>query len=144
MGRRPRDEQSTSLAKVKLGKHLLEPAFSTQQLVALCSGEAEFYALGVAVARGLTIGRTLNEADMWKNGWDYDFETDEQENGRRYPKELKEHVDYVLVTLVSDSSAARGICQRHGVGKVRHLDLRFLWLQQVVRDHEGKLKAVEA
>ena len=33
-----------------------------------------------------------------------------------------------------DSSAAIGICRRTGVGKVRHLDTRLLWVQELVRD----------
>ena len=33
-----------------------------------------------------------------------------------------------------DSSAAIGICRRTGVGKVRHLDTRLLWIQDLVRD----------
>jgi hypothetical protein len=102
---------------------LLEAASNTQQIVALSSADAEFYALGVATARGLTIGRTLNEVAMWKNGFDYEFEDNEKEPCKKYPKELKQHEDFTAVTLYSDSSAARGICQRHGVGKVRHLDL---------------------
>ena len=33
-----------------------------------------------------------------------------------------------------DSSAAIGICKRTGVGKIRHLDTRLLWIQDLVRD----------
>ena len=36
-----------------------------------------------------------------------------------------------------DSSAAKSMASRKGVGKVRHLAVRFLWLQQAVR--EGRL-----
>ena len=32
-----------------------------------------------------------------------------------------------------DSTAGRGMCQRTGVGKVRHLELRFLWIQERLR-----------
>mgnify|MGYP002806399548 CR=1 FL=1 len=32
-----------------------------------------------------------------------------------------------------DSSAAIGICKRTGVGKIRHLDTRLLWIQEAVR-----------
>ncbi len=37
--------KSRSSANDKFGKHLLESASNTQQLVAVSSGEAEFYAL---------------------------------------------------------------------------------------------------
>ena len=32
-----------------------------------------------------------------------------------------------------DSSAAKAISSRTGIGRVRHLEVRFLWLQDVVR-----------
>ena len=35
--------------------------------------------------------------------------------------------------VYSDSTAGRGMCQRTGVGKVRHLELRFLWIQERLR-----------
>ena len=38
----------------------------------------------------------------------------------------------VSVTLVIDSSAARGIIHRAGLGKLRHLETGYLWLQAVV------------
>ena len=31
------------------------------------------------------------------------------------------------------NTAGRGMCQRTGVGKVRHLELRFLWIQERLR-----------
>ena len=36
-------------------------------------------------------------------------------------------------TLATDSSAARGMSLRQGVGQVRHLDTRALWVQQATR-----------
>ena len=35
--------------------------------------------------------------------------------------------------MYSDSTAGRGMCQRTGVGKERHLELRFLWIQERLR-----------
>ena len=37
------------------------------------------------------------------------------------------------VTIASDSSAARGICTRAGSGKVRHLSIKELWIQEAYR-----------
>ena len=34
------------------------------------------------------------------------------------------------LNLSTDSSAARGIVQRQGVGRVKHLDIKTLWLQE--------------
>ena len=38
----------------------------------------------------------------------------------------------VGAALHMDTAAARGICRREGVGKVKALEVRTLWLQQVV------------
>ena len=38
------------------------------------------------------------------------------------------------IELNSDSSAARGIAKRAGLGKTRHLDVCHLWLQAKVAD----------
>ena len=40
----------------------------------------------------------------------------------------------VRIRLRLDSSAAKAICQRVGVGRVRHLEVRTLWLQAKVND----------
>ena len=37
------------------------------------------------------------------------------------------------VRLHLDSTAAKGIAQRRGVGKIRHLAVQTLWLQEVVQ-----------
>ena len=36
------------------------------------------------------------------------------------------------ITLYTDSSAAKGISSRRGLGKVRHIELNQLWLQDQV------------
>ena len=33
----------------------------------------------------------------------------------------------------SDASAARGVAARHGLGKLKHLELKQLWIQEAVR-----------
>ena len=42
------------------------------------------------------------------------------------------------------NSAARGICRREGVGKVKSLEVRTLWLQQVVKAKTLTLKTVKS
>ena len=39
----------------------------------------------------------------------------------------------VSVVFFTDSSAARGIIHRAGLGKLRHLETGYLWLQAAVR-----------
>ena len=44
--------------------------------------------------------------------------------------------------LFVDSSAAKAIASRKGLGKVRHLEVRHLWLQQAVRQKKVVLRKV--
>lgn len=42
--------------------------------------------------------------------------------------------------VLSDSSAARGFSHREGLGKMRHIQTRYLWVQE--RVHAGHLKVL--
>jgi hypothetical protein len=46
------------------------------------------------------------------------------------------------IELWSDSSAARGLASRKGVGKMRHLEVRHLWLQAEVSGQRVLLRRV--
>jgi len=107
--------RSTSGGTIRYGEHLWDAFSVTQATQALSSGEAEFYSTGSAVARGL-----MAVGFMKDTGRD------------------------VALVAGSDSTAGRGICQRHGVGKVRHLELRYLWLQDRVRLKQLRLEKVES
>ena len=43
-----------------------------------------------------------------------------------------------------DNAAARGICRRESVGKVKALEVRTLWLQQVINAKTLTLKTVKS
>ena len=45
--------------------------------------------------------------------------------------------------LWTDSSASKGVCSRQGLGKVRHLDVQDLWIQQRVRNGDFSLYKVK-
>ena len=47
---------------------------------------------------------------------------------------------YVSLTVLADSSAAIGICRRTGIGKVRHLAVGQLWVQERVRQGDFALQ----
>ena len=96
--------RSTSGGVIRYGLHTWDCYSVTQATIALSSAESEFFATGSATARGLQCKAYLTETER--------------------PCELD---------IYSDSSAGRGMCQRTGVGKVRHLELRFLWLQERMR-----------
>ncbi len=39
--------------------------------------------------------------------------------------------EYLTLELKTDASAARGVILRQGVGEVRHLQIKQLWLQEM-------------
>ncbi len=96
-----------------IGRHLVESWSSTQGPISLSSGEAEFY--GVVKASGVALGYQALLRDL----------------GVRMP-----------VRVGTDSRATMGICSRQGLGKLRHVDTRSLWVQQRVRDGSIELRKV--
>jgi hypothetical protein len=104
---------STSGGAALLGTHLLKHWASTQKKITLSSGEAE---LG-AVVRGFSEVLGL------------------QSVARDLGVELRPEVH-------ADSSAAIGICNRCGIGKVRHLAVAQLWAQDLVRSKACRLYKV--
>ena len=46
------------------------------------------------------------------------------------------------ITLYTDSSAARGIIHRAGLGKLRHLETGYLWLQSAVKAKKLQVRKV--
>ena len=77
------------------------------------SGEAEFYASVSGKAEGL--GMMTLAADL---GW------------------------RSAVVLWTDSNAATGICGRKGLGKLRHMETNWLWVQDVVRSGRIEVRKV--
>ena len=95
-----------------IGSHCIKTWSVTQGAYALSSAEAEFYAMieGVTRAKGyLSLARELGFDDMTN-----------------------------VVHLGTDSSAAKSFVSRRGLGKMRHLEIRDLWLQKEVR--EGRVE----
>ena len=85
------------------GCHGIKTWSATQQVIALSSGEAEYY--GMVKGAGNALGLSGVFRDM---GIEHE------------------------ITLYTDSSAAKGISGRRGLGKVRHVELSELWLQDQV------------
>ena len=110
--------KSVSCAVESFGAHMLECSVGKQSTVALSSAEAEFY----AIVRGTSMGmQTLQILEAMAKVFSLTV--------------MKVEDDIVLISLrvSSDSSAARAICNRVGSGKVRHLSIKELWIQEEVR-----------
>ena len=99
-----RTRRSTTGGALLRGDHVLKTWCSTQATVALSSAEAELVSAVKGAAEGLAVQSLVR-----------DFGCD------------------CALRVNMDSSAAIGICKRTGVGKIRHLDTRLLWLQERVR-----------
>ena len=96
-----------------LGRHTIKHWSSTQPSVTLSSGEAEFYGVVRGAGQGLGYQALLRDLGL----------------------ELP-------LRVWTDSSAALGICSRQGLGKLRHLDIHTLWVQQAVRSKRLVMKKV--
>ena len=99
---------------VKVDGVLLHSSSRTQGIIALSSGEAECYASVSSSCDGIYLSRCL----QFCSGLE------------------------VKIKLLLDSSSARQILSRAGVGRIRHLSVKVLWLQQKVEAKEIHVGAV--
>ena len=93
-----------------MGGHLIKHWSSTQKVVTLSSGEAEL--AGVVKGAGEGLGVQSLALDL---GMQFDLE------------------------IYADSAAAIGICRRSGIGRVRHLAVGQLWVQERLRNCDFSL-----
>jgi hypothetical protein len=105
--------KSTSGGVVMFGGHCLKTWSSTQEVISLSSGEAEYYALVKAVSQGIGIRNLLQDLGI-----------------------------VVDIEVNMDASAAKAIASRKGCGKIRHIDVATLWVQEKVANKEVKLVKV--
>ena len=97
--------RSTSGGCALRGSHLIKHWATTQKVVTLSSGEAELAGVVKAASEGLGLQSVARDFGL-----------------------------AVEVRLHTDSSAALGIVNRSGIGKVRHLAVSQLWVQEKLRD----------
>ena len=90
-----RTRKSTNGGCVMHGMHLIKSWATTQTVIAMSSGEAEYYGVVKGACEAIGVVSLLQDL-----------------TGRRSN-----------VRVNTDSSAARGIAMRRGVGKVRHLEV---------------------
>ena len=95
--------RSVSCSQEFFGGHLIDCEAIRQACIALSSGESELYALTLCSARVLFLHSLLQ-------GFGFSH--------------------LATPEAYSDSSAARGIAGRSGVGRIKHMATRHLWLQE--------------
>ena len=106
--------KSTSGGLLMIGEHMVKSWSTTQAVIALSSGETEYY----GIVKGSSVGLGARSV-------------------------LKDLGNTVRVCVMTDSSAAKGMASRQGLGKVRHVEVNQLWVQQKVGSGEIELKKVE-
>ena len=97
-----------------LGNHLVKSWSSTQAIIALSSGEAEFYAL--VKCGSVALGIRIMLAALGIN---------------------------LKIRISTDASAAKGITARRGAGKIRHIEVSQLWIQDKVRSGQTIMRKVD-
>ena len=105
--------RSTNGGCIMVGDIYLKAWSTTQRVVALSSGEAEYYAAVKGASEGLGFLAGCADLGIWADAM-------------------------VSLRVLTDSSACKGICQRAGLGKIRHIDVALLWLQDLVR--KGRIR----
>ena len=103
--------KSTSGGVLKVGKHVVRTWSSTQSTIATSSGEAELIAMYDGATRGLGMRTVMTEMGL--------------------SPQLK------MIRVYTDSSVAKSFVATRGLGKMRHLEVKLLWLQELVQ--MGKL-----
>ena len=93
--------KSTSGGVIKIGEHFIKGWSKTQASITLSSAEAELVAMCKLAAE--TIGIRSLAADLGRD---------------------------TKAVLYADSSAAIAIAKRRGAGKLRHINIGFLWIQR--------------
>ena len=104
---------STSSWQVYLGDTVIITNCKTQPRIALSSCEAEFVAMSMAMSDGKYVQELLREMGCLTLG----------------------------VRMHCDSSSALQTASRHGMGKLRHVAVRHLWIQEEIES--GRVAAVK-
>ncbi|CAK0798994.1 unnamed protein product, partial [Prorocentrum cordatum] len=97
--------KSTSCHAIKTGSHTIRFASATQSVIAQSSGESEYYSLVRCASALIGMGNLMRDL------------------GRELP-----------LRLLGDATAASGMARRRGAGRVRHIEVGTLWLQQIITE----------
>ena len=92
---------TTSARVIMLGAHLVKSWSTNQSVIALSSGEAEYYSMVKAGGVALGVEPLMRDVGVEDTG---------------------------SIAIKTDASAAIGIGSRIGIGKVRHIEVNQLWL----------------
>ena len=101
-----RSRKSTSGFAALFGKHCIMTKSRHQSVIALSSGEAEFYAGTSAIARAIGLQQMLSDWGVT-----------------------------VSISLGMDATAGISMASRQGLGRAKHIHVQYLWAQDVLPRH---------
>ena len=105
--------KSTSGGTIRLGAHLVKSWSKDQGSIATSSGEAELYAATKAASEALGLQSALK-----------DFGID------------------IEIDLEIDAKATIGIVSRQGLGRLKHVEVHDLWIQEAIKRGRLKIKKI--
>ena len=108
--------RSTSGGIILLGEHCVKSWSTTQSSPALSVCEAEYYALVEGATRALGMQTAARELGIISND--------------------------IVVDVATDSSGAKSFASRRGTGRIRHIEVKWLWLQQAVAEGKFRLRKI--
>ena len=111
-----RTRRSTSGGLAMLGRHPVRTWSTTQPVVATSSAEAELYSMTEGASRGLGFQSMLREMGV--------------------------EAAMTVLTVWTDSSAAKAFASTRGLGRMRHVEVKDLWLQALVKEGRVVLRKV--
>ena len=97
--------KSTSGGMMCLGDHMIKSWSTTQSVIALSTGEAELYAINKSAANGLGAWSLLSDMGLTLD-----------------------------IRVYTDATTGKSIASRRGLGKVRHISVNELWIQELVQN----------
>ena len=107
--------KSSSAGVVMLGAHALKAYTRKQKIIARSSAEAELYAAALGASELKGIVSLLKDLGYEKRP-----------------------------VLAIDAKATEHILHRQGIGKLKHIDVAYLWIQDEVRSHRLKVRRVRS
>ena len=106
--------KSTTCTSMMHGTHHLAFTSNLQATQAMSSGESEFY----AISKGLSVSLGMRSLV------------------------LDMGLPSLKIIIETDATAGKGIAQRLGAGKLKHIETRYLWSQRVFYDRLAELKKI--
>ena len=98
-------KRSTGGGTVTLCSHCIRHWSTTQTTISCSSGKAELHGIAKGISHAIGMQSTCREL-----GWEYEPQ------------------------VHSDAAASMGIAKRQGLRKIRHLDVKDLWVQAQTKD----------